>query len=115
MIWLSGQPSLAIAPHKSAVADQDRMDQQSTDFSDLLFEMRNGIGRATFNRPQARNAFTFELYERLAQICDQADKDRSIKVLVLQRAGDKPFASGTDINQFGACKTLDHPRDYQPR
>src|SRR5205085_706540 len=115
MIWLSGQPSLAIAPHKSAVADQDRMDQQSTDFSDLLFEMRNGIGRATFNRPQARNAFTFEMYERLAQICEQADKERSIKVLVFQGAGDKAFASGTDINQFRAFKTPEHAIEYETR
>ena len=50
------------------------MDQQSTELGDLLFEVRNGIGRVTFNRPQARNAFTFEMYERLAQICEQADK-----------------------------------------
>ena len=60
------------------------MDQQSTELGDLLFEVRSGIGRVTFNRPQARNAFTFEMYERLAQICEQADKDHSIKVLVLQ-------------------------------
>jgi len=91
------------------------MDQQSTDFSDLLFEMRNGIGRATFNRPQARNAFTFEMYERLAQICEQADKDRSIKVLVLQGAGDKAFGSGTDINQFRAFKTPEHAIEYESR
>src|SRR5215469_9827156 len=99
MIWLFRATFTCHSPHKSAVADQDRMDQQSAHFSDLLFEVRNGIGRATFNRPQARNAFTFEMYERLAQICEQADKDRSIKVLVLQGAGDKAFASGTDINQ----------------
>jgi enoyl-CoA hydratase len=91
------------------------MGQQSTDFSDLLFEVRNGIGRATFNRPQARNAFTFEMYERLAQICEQADKDRSIKVLVLQGAGDKAFASGTDINQFRAFKTPEHAIEYESR
>jgi enoyl-CoA hydratase len=91
------------------------MDQQSTDFSDLLFEVRNGIGRATFNRPQARNAFTFEMYERLAQICEQADKDRSIKALVLQGAGDKAFASGTDINQFRAFKTPEHAIEYESR
>src|SRR2546429_1622467 len=91
------------------------MDQQSTEFGDLLFEVRNGIGRATFNRPQARNAFTFEMYERLAQICEQADKDRSIKVLVLQGAGDKAFASGTDINQFRAFQTPEHAIEYESR
>jgi enoyl-CoA hydratase/carnithine racemase len=81
----------------------------------MLFELRDGIGRVTFNRPQARNAFTFEMYERLAQICNQADTDRSIKVLVLQGAGDKAFASGTDINQFRAFTTPQHALDYESR
>jgi enoyl-CoA hydratase len=48
------------------------MDQQQSAAKAPLFEVKNGIGRATFNRPQARNAFTFEMYERLAQICGQA-------------------------------------------
>ncbi len=91
------------------------MNQQSMGSNDLLFEVRDGIGRATFNRPQARNAFTFEMYERLAQICEQADKDRSIKVLVFQGAGDKAFASGTDINQFRAFKTPEHAIEYESR
>src|SRR5438093_193230 len=41
---------------------------------DLLFTVGDdGIGRVTFNRPQARNAFTFEMYERLAEICELAN------------------------------------------
>ncbi len=91
------------------------MDQQSTADNDLLYEARDGIGRITFNRPQARNAFTFAMYERLAQICQQANDDRSIKVLVLQGAGDKAFASGTDINQFRAFTTPQHALDYESR
>src|SRR6266567_8418917 len=95
--------------------DQNRMDEQSTGANDLLFEVRDGIGRATFNRPQARNAFTFAMYERLAEVCEQANKDRSIKVLVFQGAGDKAFASGTDINQFRAFKTPEHAIEYETR
>src|SRR5271154_423123 len=91
------------------------MTQQPTPSSDILFELRDGIGRVTFNRPQARNAFTFEMYERLAQICKQADTDRSIKVLVLQGAGDKAFAAGTDINQFRAFTTPDQAIEYESR
>jgi enoyl-CoA hydratase len=89
------------------------MDQQAG--NDILFELRDGIGRVTFNRPQARNAFTFAMYERLAEICAQADHDRAIKVLVLQGAGDKAFASGTDINQFRAFTTPQHAIDYEAR
>jgi len=91
------------------------MDQQTTVSNDLLFELRDGIGKVTFNRPQARNAFTFAMYERLADICEQANKDHSIKVLVFQGAGDKAFASGTDINQFRAFTTPQHALDYESR
>ncbi len=89
------------------------MDQDAS--TDLLFDVKDGIGRATFNRPQARNAFTFAMYERLAQICEQANDDRSIKVLVLQGAGDQAFASGTDINQFRAFKTPEDAIEYEAR
>jgi enoyl-CoA hydratase len=82
---------------------------------DMLFEMSDGIGRVTFNRPQARNAFTFAMYERLAQICEQANADKTIKVLIFQGAGDKAFASGTDINQFRAFTTPQHALDYEAR
>ncbi len=91
------------------------MDQQASAADDLLFEVRDGIGRATFNRPQARNAFTFEMYERLAQICEQANDDHAVKVLVFQGAGEKAFASGTDINQFRAFTTPEHAIEYESR
>src|SRR5262249_45686423 len=89
------------------------MEQQVSE--DLLFEAKDGIARATFNRPQARNAFTFAMYERLAQICAEINADRSVKVLILQGAGDKAFASGTDINQFREFKTPQHAIEYESR
>lgn len=91
------------------------MDQREAAAEHLLFETDGGIGQVTFNRPQARNAFTFEMYERLAEICEQANRDLAIKVLVLRGAGDKAFASGTDINQFRAFKTPQDAIDYENR
>ena len=91
------------------------MSAETEPSNDMLFEMSDGIGRVTFNRPQARNAFTFAMYERLAQICEQANADKAIKVLIFQGAGDKAFASGTDINQFRAFTTPQHALDYEAR
>ena len=83
--------------------------------NDILFDVRDGIGRVIFNRPQARNAFTFQMYERVAEICEQANIDPAIKVLIFTGAGDKAFASGTDINQFREFKTPQAAIDYEAR
>jgi enoyl-CoA hydratase/carnithine racemase len=82
---------------------------------ELLYEVREGVGRVTFNRPQARNALTFAMYGRLAEICQAANADDSLKVLILTGAGDKAFAAGTDINQFRAFKTPQDALDYEGR
>jgi enoyl-CoA hydratase/carnithine racemase len=91
------------------------MNETTTLEAELLYDVRDGIGRITFNRPQARNSLTFNMYERLAQICSDAGKDRSLKVLILTGAGDKAFAAGTDINQFRAFKTPQDAIDYETR
>ena len=87
-----------------------------TDATDeLLYEVRDGIGWITFNRPQARNSMTFAMYDRLAEICEAANDDRSLKALVLSGAGDRAFAAGTDISQFRAFKTADDAHAYEAR
>jgi len=64
---------------------------------DLLYHTEGGIGRVTLNRPQARNALTFAMYDRLAQIAaDPGD----VRAIIVTGAGEKAFAAGTDINQF---------------
>ncbi len=82
---------------------------------ELLYEVRDGIARVTFNRPQARNALTFAMYERLAAVCAEVDADRSIKAMLLTGAGDRAFAAGTDISQFRAFSTPEDALEYEAR
>jgi enoyl-CoA hydratase len=82
---------------------------------EILYEVKEGVGRITFNRPEARNAFTFRMYERLAEICQQAAADSSVKVLVLTGAGEKAFAAGTDISEFRNFSTPQDALDYEAR
>jgi enoyl-CoA hydratase len=82
---------------------------------DILYEINDGIGRITFNRPQARNAFTFRMYEQLAEICQQAENDSSVKVLLLTGAGEKAFAAGTDISEFKSFSTAEDALNYESR
>jgi enoyl-CoA hydratase/carnithine racemase len=73
------------------------------------------VGRITFNRPEARNAFTFPMYERLAEICQEASADSSVKVLILTGADEKAFAAGTDISEFKKFSTAQDAMDYEAR
>jgi enoyl-CoA hydratase len=82
---------------------------------ELLYQVRGGVAYVTFNRPQARNALTFAMYDGLAEICDQANKDRSIRAMLLTGAGEKAFAAGTDISQFRAFDKEQDALDYEAR
>src|SRR5689334_23456348 len=81
----------------------------------LLYELRDGVAYVTFNRPQARNALTFAMYERLAEICSQASAERGVRAILITGAGDKAFAAGTDISQFRAFDKEQDALDYEAR
>lgn len=88
--------------------------------SNHLLVTRDGpIVTVTFNRPEARNAMTWEMYQRLYQACEEVDADDAVRVLVLRGAGGKAFVAGTDIAQFtkfeGAEDGLRYERDGDQR
>jgi enoyl-CoA hydratase/carnithine racemase len=82
---------------------------------ELCFTVTDGIGTITFNRPEARNAFTFAMYERLREICETVPGDGSLKVLIMLGAGERAFAAGTDIAQFRDFKTAEDALAYERR
>lgn len=83
--------------------------------NELLEQIEDGIAISTLNRPQARNAMTFPMYEGLAAMAARVTEDPAIKVWVITGAGGKAFAAGTDINQFRAFKTPQDALDYEAR
>lgn len=80
---------------------------------DLIYEVKDGIGWITFNRPKARNAFTFAMYEGVAEICREAGKGEAVSAIVMCGAGDKAFAAGTDISQFKDFSTAEDAFAYE--
>jgi enoyl-CoA hydratase/carnithine racemase len=72
---------------------------------ELLYDKRDQVGWVTFNRPQARNALTFAMYEGVAEVCARVAKTGEVRALVVTGAGDKAFAAGTDIAQFRDFKS----------
>ncbi|RDJ21942.1 enoyl-CoA hydratase [Bosea caraganae] len=82
---------------------------------EILYEVSGEIGWITLNRPQARNALTFAMYDRVAEICADIEGHGSPKVLVLTGAGEKAFAAGTDISQFRAFTKPEDALAYEAR
>ncbi len=72
-----------------------------------------GIARIVLNRPQARNALTFAMYQGLITCCERIAQDLSVKALIVTGAGDKAFAAGTDIAQFRDFKTAEDALGYE--
>jgi enoyl-CoA hydratase/carnithine racemase len=81
--------------------------------AELLYERRGPAAIITFNRPQARNAMTFAMYEALVERCAEAEADDGVRVLVLRGAGGKAFVAGTDIRQFLDFESGETGIDYE--
>jgi enoyl-CoA hydratase/carnithine racemase len=81
--------------------------------SEVLVARDGPVLTLTFNRPEARNAMTWNMYERLYQHCEEVDRDDSIRVLVLKGAGGKAFIAGTDISQFLEFKGAEDGLRYE--
>ena len=85
---------------------------------ELLEERRGDSGEIvwlTLNRPQARNALTFAMYDRIREICLEVNADPSARAVVFTGAGGQAFAAGTDISQFRAFDKEEDALAYEER
>jgi enoyl-CoA hydratase/carnithine racemase len=80
---------------------------------EVLVSREGPIVTLTFNRPEARNAMTWGMYQRLYEVCEEVDNDDAIRVLVLKGAGGKAFVAGTDISQFTKFKDGEDGIQYE--
>jgi enoyl-CoA hydratase/carnithine racemase len=76
------------------------VENPASDRDHVLVTRDGPIVTVTFNRPEARNAMTWGMYQRLYEACEEVDADDAVRVLVLKGAGGKAFVAGTDISQF---------------
>lgn len=75
----------------------------------------HGIVWVTFARPEARNAMTFAMWERLREIAGELDADPAVRVVVFTGSGTRAFVAGTDISEFLAFKSADDGVAYERR
>ena len=70
------------------------------EFKNTLYEKAEGIATITINRPDALNALNEETITELLARFDDADKDESIKAIILTGSGDRAFCAGADLKMM---------------
>src|SRR4026209_2625031 len=68
-------------------------------YQTVLYEVKEGVGRITLNRPEAYNALNLTLGRELFQAALEADEDRPVRCIVITGAG-KAFCAGGDVKDF---------------
>ena len=94
---------MTATPHPEAADDE------------LLTERRGPVEWIIFNRPQARNALTWNMYDRLVAACENVNANREVRAVVFTGAGGEAFVAGTDISQFRNFKTERDALDYEAK
>ncbi|MFD2646246.1 enoyl-CoA hydratase/isomerase family protein [Devosia albogilva] len=72
----------------------------STASGNVRLTRDGAVAHVLFDRPEARNAFTWEMYEQLDAICAELSADETVRVVTFRGAGGQAFVAGSDISQF---------------
>ena len=67
------------------------------EFTNLLYEKKDGIATITINRPKALNALNEETLPEFLSSLEDAEKDKKVRIIVITGAGEKAFCAGLDL------------------
>jgi E-phenylitaconyl-CoA hydratase len=80
--------------------------------SALLYEKKGRIAYVTLNRPEARNAMNFEVWDGLVKAWTDIRDNPDIWAAVVTGAGDKAFSAGQDLKEV--AEWMKKPVDQRP-
>jgi enoyl-CoA hydratase/carnithine racemase len=79
-------------------------------YSEIEYEVRDGIATITLNRPDRMNAFTLTMRAELIDAFDRVDADDEVRVVVVTGAG-RAFCAGADLGRGGGTFDKTHAKD----
>ncbi len=80
------------------------------EFSNIVFEKKDGLARITLNRPEVLNALDVKTLEEISAAVEDIENDTSVRVVVITANG-RAFCTGADLTGIGSIPP-DKPRDY---
>ena len=68
------------------------------EYTDILYEKKDGIAKITINRPDKFNAFRARTWNEMQDALISAGRDNEVGVVILTGAGKKAFCTGGDVS-----------------
>jgi enoyl-CoA hydratase len=82
---------------------------------EVRYVREGNVATVTFDRPEARNAMTWRMYEQLGEACARIEREDGLRAAVFRGAGGKAFIAGTDIAQFRAFRSGEDGMGYEEK
>jgi enoyl-CoA hydratase/carnithine racemase len=80
------------------------------DFSNIIYEKKEGLAKITLNRPDVLNALGPKTLEEIGEALEDIENDISVRVVVITANG-RAFCTGADLTGVASIPP-DKPRDY---
>ena len=70
------------------------------EYTNIIYEQSEGIGKITINRADVMNALNADTVKELSHALNAAKRDNSVRVVILTGSGEKAFIAGADISEI---------------
>ncbi len=78
----------------------------------LKYEVQGYLAYITLNRPEKRNAFSFDLVKELKEAFSQAEQDTKVKIVILKAEG-SAFCAGADLEYLQSLQNTSYQENLE--
>jgi enoyl-CoA hydratase len=68
-------------------------------YSNVFYDVAEGIAEITINRPQLMNALNLETFQELKSAFSKVKEEDAIRIVIMTGSGEKAFIAGFDMNK----------------
>lgn len=92
-----------------------------TEFTQICYDVEDGIATITLNRPDKMNAFTNRMMNEMIAAFDAIDADDAVRAVIVTGHGERAFCAGADLTPedgkqvFASGETVDDLSDSRVR
>ena len=80
-----------------------------SDFTQIIYEVADGIATITLHRPEKMNAFTRTMMAELIAAFDLSDADDGVRCVIVTGHGERAFCAGADLTPDGGGQVFSSP------